>query len=240
MTRSRLALAIILISLAAAAQNNDAVSMDDESHYSRVFSNEYCRAYRIELGRLEETKPVVHQHDWVRMTLSGTAEYAWGGTVFAKKSTTLLEPYSVTFLYPIDRLMLRNPNSESYRSIIVEIMRPDDSRYRIQDPSLDHFQQKLGPGVDPHASYFTDLNKTNVDIINGQLIPGDSKQLRSFGVGDLFVAMTDLELQRAVAGKDPETIQLSKGELKWLPGGANATFKNVGKEPARFVILEMK
>jgi hypothetical protein len=52
------------------------LNMDDEPHYSRIFSNEYCRAYVVSLGRLEETKPVAHEHDWVRMTLGGTVEQA--------------------------------------------------------------------------------------------------------------------------------------------------------------------
>ena len=238
-----LVLALITFSISAAAQATDpVVSMDDEPHYSRVFSNEYCRAYTIELGRLEETKPVAHEHDWVRMTLNGNVQSAWGqSTVFVQRRSAVQDAsLYVHFLWPTPRLVLRNPDSEPYRAVIVEIMQPDNSRNQLYDPSLDHFQEELGPGVDLHASYLTHLTKTAVNIVNGQLVPGDAKQLRSYGVGDLFVAMTDLELQRTIAGKDPETIQLSNGELKWLPGGANATFKNVGREPARFVILEMK
>ena len=45
------------------AAQEQIVTMDDEPHYSRVFSNGYCRAYIVSLGRLEETKSVVHEHD---------------------------------------------------------------------------------------------------------------------------------------------------------------------------------
>jgi hypothetical protein len=110
-----------------------------------VFSNQYCRAYNVNLGRLEETKPVVHEHDWVRMTLGGTVEQAWGGTVFWKAGNEDPEGYFVSFFNAISRLSLRNPHIEPYRALIVEIMRQGDSRNRWRDPSLDPFAQKLGP-----------------------------------------------------------------------------------------------
>src|SRR5260370_27765800 len=101
--------------------------MDDEPHYSRVFSNDYCRAYTINLGRLEQTKPVGYEHDWVRMTFGGTVEQAWGGTLFAKAGYEDPEGYYISFLYPVDRLTLRNPDNEPYPALIVEIMRIHDS-----------------------------------------------------------------------------------------------------------------
>jgi len=38
-------------------------SIDDESHYSRIFSNEFCKVYVIALDRLGETKPVAHERN---------------------------------------------------------------------------------------------------------------------------------------------------------------------------------
>jgi hypothetical protein len=216
------------------------VSMDDEPHYSRVFGNDYCRAYTVELGRLEQTKPVVHERDWVRMTLSGTLEQAWGGTLFSGKGYEDPEGYYVSFLSPVDRVTLRNPRNDPYRALIVEIMQPDQSRNRTNDPSLAPFAQQLGPGVDSHASYVTNLTKTSVEIVNVQLLGGDAKEIRGNGVGALLVAMTDVELHLKVKDKEPVDLQLSKGDVKWLANGAAATFKNLGKQPARFVILDMK
>jgi hypothetical protein len=214
------------------------VNMDNEPHYSRVFSNEYCRAYIARLGRLEETKPVVHEHDWVRMTLNGTVEQAFGGTLYASAPYEDPEGYVISFLFPVSRVSLRNPRNDPYRAMIVEIMQGDDSRNRVRDPSLAPFAQKVGPGVDPHVSYVTTLTKTSVEILNVQLLSGDSRDLHSTGVGALMVAMTDLNLLRQQDGQSKE-LRLSKGEVQWFPGAAPA-FKNPGKEPARFVLLEMK
>jgi hypothetical protein len=226
------------VSAKAFAQET-AVRMDDESHYSRIFSNEYCRAYIVNLGRLEETKPVVHERDWVRMTLQGTVEQAWAGTTFSSKGYEDPEGYEISFLFPVNRVTLRNPRSEPYRAMIVEIMKADDSRNRWRDPSLNPFVQRLGPGVDPRDSYVTSLTKTSVEILNVQLLGGDAREIRSTGTGALLVAMTDVNLLRQQKEGGPRKLQIGKGEVKWLPPGA-ATFKNLGEEPARFVVLDMK
>ena len=227
----------ILYSLRVAAQQG--VSMDDEPHYSQIFRNDYCRAYMVRLGRLEETKPVVHEHDWVRMTLGGAVEQAWDATVFSKAPYEDPDGYIVSFLYPVRRLALRNPNSEPYQALIVEIMQGDDSRNRAYDPSLDPLAQTLGPGVDPHASYVTRLTKTSVEILNVQLLSSESKEVHSPGFGALVIAMTDFDLSRPRENGPPTTLKLSKGDMQWVPGSA-PTYKNLGKDPARFVVLEMK
>jgi hypothetical protein len=215
------------------------LNMDDEPHYSRIFGNEYCRAYVVSLGRLEETKPVAHEHDWVRMTLGGTVEQAWGGTVFGSTPYEDPEGYEISFLFPINRLSLRNSHTEPYRGLVVEIMQGDESRNRWRDPSLDPFSQRLGPGVDPHASYVTTLTKTSVEIVNVQLVGGDSKDLRSTDTGALLIAMTELNMSYKQENADAKELQLSKGDVKWLSSGRRR-FKNLAGQPGRFVLLEMK
>jgi hypothetical protein len=134
---------------------------------------------------------------------------------------------------------LRNPRSDPYRALIVEIMQSDDSRNQMNDSSLNALSHTLGPGVDPHASYITSLRKTSVEIVNVQLLRDDAREIRSNGQGTLFVAMTDLYLRREAKDGGPSRLELSKGDVKWLPDGP-ATFRNEGKDPARFVLLEMK
>jgi len=214
------------------------LNMDSEPHFSRVFSNEYCRAYIVNLGRLEETKPVMREHDSVQMTLGGMVEQAWGGTVYSSAPYEDPEGYVISFVRPVDRVSLRNPRNEPYRAMIVEIIQADDSRNRLRDPSLDPFAQKLGPGADPHVTYVTTLTKTSVEVMNVQLLGGQAKELHSAGVGALLVAMTDLRLSRQHDGESRE-LQLSKGDVQWFAGAA-PSFKNQDKDPVRFVVIEMK
>jgi hypothetical protein len=149
------------------------------------------------------------------------------------------EGYEISFLFPTSRLSLRNPHSEAYRALIVEILQGDESRNRWRDPSLDPFSQRLGPGVDPHVSYVTTLTKTSVQIVNVQLIGGDSKDLRSTGSGALLIAMTELNVSYKRENAEPKELQLSKGDVKWLSRGRR-TFKSLAEQPGRFVLLEMK
>jgi len=58
----------------------------NELHYSRVFSNSYCRAYVVSLGRLEETKPVILEHDSVSMTLGASPNRLGAGALSTKKA----------------------------------------------------------------------------------------------------------------------------------------------------------
>ena len=112
-----LSMAICLSAWVAAQER--VLHMDNEPHYSRVFTNQYCRAYLLRLGRLEGAKPVAHEHDWVRMTLNGTVEQAWGGTVYGSAPCEDPEGYVVSFLFPLNRVSLRNPHIDPYGAIIV-------------------------------------------------------------------------------------------------------------------------
>jgi hypothetical protein len=227
----------MLVSTVAVAQ--DVVRMDDEPHYSRVFSNEYCRAYLVTLERLEEAKAVTHEHDWVRLTLGGTVEQAWNATVFGSAPYEDPEGYLASFLPPVSRVALRNPRSEPYRALIIEILHNDDSEYRWRDTSLNPFARTLGPGVDPHSSYLTTLTKTSVELMNVQLLGRDSQGIRTAAVGTLVVAMTDINLSRKSKDGVAQNVQLSKGDLRWF-GGAESTFENLADAPARFVLLALK
>jgi hypothetical protein len=228
---------VIVLGVQAAAQ--DAVNMDDESHYSRVFANDKCRVYEVNLRRLEETKAVVHEHDWARIEVAGIADQAWDSNVFAHPMYEDPDTYFVQFLYPVKRLTLRNPRNEPYRALIIEIMKYDDSDNRVTyDPSLD-FRQKLGPGVETRVSYMTVLTKTSVEIRNVQLLSGDSKELHPEGTGALLVAMTDLELTFEPKNGRKEKLELARSDVRWL-ADATGSFKNEGKDAVRFAIFGMK
>jgi hypothetical protein len=214
------------------------VSMDEEPHYSQVFSNGYCRVYSVQVNRLEETKPVTHEHEWVRVTLGGKVEQAWSSTVYSSAPYEDPEGYIVSFLKAVDRVSLRNPGIPPYRALIVEVLKKDDSANRLNDPSLAPFVQTVGPGVDPHASYATNLTKTSVDIWNVQLLGGASQELHSPGTGALIIATTDVHLVPLAKGGSKE-LQLSRGDVQWIDGDASG-FKNLEKTPARFVVLEMR
>lgn len=231
----------MLLTIETATAQNAVVTMDDEPHYSRVFSNEYCSVYRLALGRLEQTKPIAHEHNWIWMSLAGKVQETWGGTVFQDVHEPLgYKPgYTIHFRWPVNPYALRNDHMDSYEGVVVELMREDDSLNRVRDASLDHVSGFLGPG-DTEKSYVSSLVKTNVEVDNVQLLTGTAERIRGTGAGQLLVAITDVELIRQVNSSQSARFQLGRGEVKWFSDSTSAIYKNLGAQTGRFALLQMK
>ena len=75
--------------------------------------------------------------------------------------------------------------------------------------------------------------------MNVQLLAGDSKDLRGTGHGALLVAISELNLSLKQKDGGSSELQMPKGEVQWLSRGTRI-FTNSGREPARFVLLDMK
>ncbi len=213
------------------------VDLADEPYHSLLIQNDYLRAFRVEIPHLKSTLLHKHSHDYVVITLvDSNIKQARAG-----EAPITYPRYAGDIRYihgGIAHTMI-NDEAMTYRNITVEIAKPDNSLYdsfRTQDS----FRDVLSPGVDPHAKYAVTLDKTGVKIWNVQLLPGDS-QVRSqhAGPGELIVALDDLDLKQD-GPNGSETLRLGQGEVKWLAGGAPYAFTNTGKDPAQFVIFEMK
>ena len=234
-------LCAFIILAASFLQAQSPLSLDEEPHYALLLSNEYCKVYSLALGRLEETKPVAHEHDWVWLSLIGRVTEARGGTTFQSVGEPMEheEGYSAHFRWPVTPYAVRNDHINEYQGVVVDIMKGDESRYRGNIPSLDRAAQFVPPG-DTEKSYQNSLVKTNVEVDNLQLLAGDAWEVTSNGPGHLLVAMTGVDLRREVKDAAPVTIRLNRGEVKWLADSVTATYKNAGRETSRFAILQMK
>jgi len=94
----------VIISAISLSAQDTTISIDDEPHYSRIFSNEFCKVHTISLDRLGETKS---------MRMSGTAVDVVAGRVTEALEAlrqSVGEPvgheegYSVHFRYPVRRM----------------------------------------------------------------------------------------------------------------------------------------
>jgi len=75
--------------------------------------------------------------------------------------------------------------------------------------------------------------------MNVQLLGGDSKELHSECAGAPLVAITDANLSVPQKNGQAKELHFSRGDVQWFDGAA-PTLKNLGKDPARFAVLEMK
>ena len=237
----RILAAIVIISAISLSAQDTTISIDDEPHYSRIFSNEFCKVYTISLDRLGETKSIAHERNWLWMSLAGRVTEALGGTTFQSVGEPVghEEGYSVHFRYPVSSHALRNDHIDPYQGIVVELMKADESRYRTGDPTLNAGASFASPG-DTEKSYLTWLVKTNVEVDNLQLLGGATLEVHANSDAHLLVAMTDVDLRREVKDAKPTEIQLRRGEVKWIAEAATATYRNAEKDAARFVVLQMK
>jgi hypothetical protein len=230
-----------MISAITLLAQETAVSIDGEPHYSRIFSNEFCKVYVIALDRLGETKAIAHERNWLWMSLAGRVTEASGGTTFQSVGEPVghEEGYSVHYRFPVLSYALRNDHINPYQGVVVELMKADESRYRMGDSSLNPMAGFLSPG-DTEKSYLTRLVKTNVEIDNLQILSGAAQEINANSNAHLLIAMTDVDLQREVKNGKPTEIQLSRGEVKWIADASTATYTNAGKDTARFALLQMK
>ena len=214
------------------------VDLADEPYHSLLIQNDYLRAFRVEIPHLKSTLLHKHGHDYVVITLvDSNIRQARAG-----EAPITYPRYAGDIRYihgGIAHTMI-NDEAMTYRNITVEIARPDSSLYdsfRTQDS----FRDVLSPGVDPHAKYGVTLDKTGVKIWNVQLLPGDSQsRAQHGGPGQLIVALNDVELKQNGLSAESDNLRLDQGEVKWLAGGAVYTLTNTGKDPAQFVIFEIK
>jgi hypothetical protein len=214
--------------------------IDDEPHYARIFSNEFCKVYAVSLDRLGETKPIAHERNWVWMSLAGRVTEASGGTLFQSVSEPVGHEagYAVHYRYPVRPYALRNDHINPYEGVVVELMKADESRWS-GDPSLNAATEYLSSG-DVEKSYVTFLAKTNVEIENVQLLGEAAQEIPASSNGQLLVALTDVDLRRETKDAPRTKIQLTRGEVKWLADATTATYTNAGRDAVRFVLLQMK
>ena len=56
----------------------------------------------------------------------------------------------------------------------------------------------------------------------------------------MIVALTDLHLKSDVTGENSKDIQLKAGDVLWINAAAQHRLSNLGKQPARFVVVEFR
>lgn len=80
--------------------------------------------------------------------------------------------------------------------------------------------------------------KDGVRVSEIELNPGGVMPSHHHDGPHLLVAISDLEIRSDVAGQGPMPGHFKSGDVKWLPGGYTHSLTNVGKNPAKLVIVE--
>jgi quercetin dioxygenase-like cupin family protein len=231
--RSRLILtAILLATVALAAQTASEVNLTEEPHHHLAFENDYVRVFNVEVAPHQATLMHTHIHDYIFVTL-GASEIE--NDVEGKPPVKLkLQDGEVRFVAGNFSHIPRNLADTPFRNVTIGL-RQDEAAHKTPPPAWD---DERGLHLFTGGTQDIIFVKDGVRVSEIELQPGATIPSHRHSGPHLVVAVTDLDIRSDVEGKGPMPGHLKSGEVKWLPGGYTHTLTNTGKQEAKFVTLE--
>lgn len=223
-------LAVLLLPTLAVAQKN-CKDAGDEPNHRLIHSAPDVRVYELELGRLKATEWHCHANSFLRIattdtrtttTHEGQGPLSWEWT-----------PGEARFVYGPVKHTVRNDGMLPHREIVIETLHTVQRPLFEQNTNTDEF------GADPgevKPSWSVTFTRGGLTATKTQLAPGDSVTVNE--PDQLLIAITDAALKGEVAEKEPETVELGRGETVLLRGGVKRKLSNAGRAPVRFIVVE--
>ena len=234
MNMRRSALTLIFLASLVWAQTPSAVEITGEPGHHQVITNEYVRAFQVEVPAHGSTLMHHHAHDYVFVTL-GASQVE--NDVEGKAPVSLTLPDGETRFVPGNfSHVAKNLSDNSFRNVTVELMKDEQAR-KMPPPKWDEER-----GVDVFDGGTKDILfvKDGVRVSQIELQPGAMIPSHHHKGPHLLIAISDLDVRSDVQGQGPMPGHFKSGDVKWLPGGYTHTLMNVGKNPAKFVTLEFQ
>lgn len=233
-----LVLSLLLITAVwAQAPAQTAVPVSQEPSHHLVIENQYTRAYQVEVPGGKATLLHRHDHDYVFVVL-GDAHIS-NEAVGRPPADQQVKDGDVNFVTGPLTHVARNVGQTPFRNVTIEVLRKTTKR--ICGPGAGTCAGGSG-SVEHHGGYsWTTLLETDAvkvtkqEIGAGGLVPRHEHQS-----GHMVVALSDLHLKNEVSGRGTFDIRQKAGDVVWVQGGSEHAMTNVGKEPARFVVLEFR
>jgi len=129
--------ALLLATIALAAQNTSEVELTAEPHHHLVIENEYVRVFRVEVAPHDSTLMHSHHHDYVFITL-GNAEVE--NAVKGKPPVILkLQDGEARFVPGNFAHVARNLADTPFRNVTIELLQ-DEAARKTPPPKWDEFE----------------------------------------------------------------------------------------------------
>lgn len=237
-------LAAFLFALNGAAQIVQApkpVDAADEGFHSLLLENEYVRVFKVEVPPFKQTQLYGHKDDFVRIALGE------GKASFAEPNTM---PLTREFYDGYTQFVPRGPakvvkNEDTVRTLrMIEV---ELKGRRVKPPQVYDYSSAVAQmydsiplPVDPHASYTTSLEAYSVVGGDSQLLAGESTASHRHRGPHLVVGIAGGELENVPEGGTARRVSIESGGVAWVTALGQHTLKNVGKEPVRWITVEMK
>ena len=207
-----------------------ATTVDSEPHHKLLLQNDKVRVYRLELAKNKATSPHRHAAPYVfialtpatianevhgRASVVSTLEY--GELRSSKGGFTVAE---------------RNAGSEPLSLIVVEMAGEVNRKDAFPSPEADFRMRNAAVG---HLFETNDWRGYEMDIASEGTIGSHNEDNDR-----LIVAISEVHLRNDVEGKGSTRFDLAAGEVAWVAGKESVSSVNLGADPARFVVIEVR
>jgi hypothetical protein len=224
----------ILFCLFVLAAQAPEVELSAEPHHHLTLENKFVRVYNVEVAPHTDTLMHWHRHDYIAVNL-GAAEVV-NAVKDTPPVTIKLEDGETHFTPATFAHVARNQTDQPFRNVTIEI---------VDDESLRHGTSKWDPNKNEDRGLETFHGGTQQILFVKDAIRASEFELQPGAVVPpdhhagpvLLVAVSDINLRRAVEGQAPGPERLKPGEARWFSGGLPAV-TNTGQKPAKFVTLE--
>jgi hypothetical protein len=242
MNRSPILVGALFLAAAAIAwtQARAPVDADTEPHHHLMLANGQVRVFAVSIPAGQDIY-VRHQHNFLTVTLEDGRLVMW----IEGANPGLIFPVNAgdtRFFLGGPALGMRNDGRTRYKNITVDFLDPQVTTYAYQNnrtpdqPSWDYGSSgAMAPPVDARSGFVHALSLRVAVARDVRLLPGEQFAPPNRPANELFIAVTDLDL----APPDGEDLKKQPGEVSWLERRTSALV-NQGKNPVRFVVLELK
>jgi quercetin dioxygenase-like cupin family protein len=222
----RLLTVFCALALTLFAQSPKEVEITAEPHHHPTLENSYVRVFKVEVGPHDSTLMHWHRHDYLFVTI-GASELE--NDVAGKAPVTLkLQDGEVRFTPGNFAHIARNLALTPLRNVTIE----------LKNNSAAKWNEDRGLAVLQKGTQHVLFVKDGARVSDIELQPAGVLPKHTHSGPHLVVAVTDLDLRNAPAGKRAENVQLKAGDVAWVPKGVTHSLTNVGPDKARWIGVE--
>ena len=204
----------------------------DPTHHLAL-ENRYVRVFQVEVAPRSATLLHRHRHDYMFVTL-GASEVS--NEVEGKSPVTLkLQDGETRFLPGNFAHVARNLANSSFRNVTIEFLQDEKNRSSSAKWDEDRGLHILHGGTEEILFVKDGVRASEVELQTAGVDP----EHRSAGP-QLIVAVTDLVLRSDFAGKGSSNLEMKSGDVRWFARGLTHSVTNVGRQGARYVVVEFQ
>ncbi len=204
------------------------VEITAEPSHHLVLQNKFVRVFKVEVAPGGATLLHSHRKDYVFVSL-GSAGFS--NEIEGKPAATVtMQDGEARFAQGGFVHRVRNLAKTPFRNVTVELLQRPDGRTK--------WDEERGLHILEGGTQDVMWVKDGVRVSEVELQPGGMTHKHSHFGPELIIALSDLTLHSNVHGRASAPVRLAAGEIQWLEGSATNGTMNMGKNQAKYLMLE--